>query len=45
MLWVTPDAWMVDPEALRGGDRVRVPEGVGLGWEPDLEVLARYRRA
>jgi L-alanine-DL-glutamate epimerase-like enolase superfamily enzyme len=45
MLWVAPEAWMVDPEPLREGDRVHVPEGVGLGWEPDLEVLARYRRA
>jgi L-alanine-DL-glutamate epimerase-like enolase superfamily enzyme len=45
MLWVAPEAWLVDPEPLREGDRVRVPEGAGLGWEPDLEVLARYRRA
>ena len=45
MLWVSPDAWMVDVETLRTGDRVRVPEGPGLGWDPDLEVLARYRRA
>lgn len=45
MLWVDPEAWMVDPEQLRDGDRVRVPDGPGLGWEPDLEVLARYRRA
>lgn len=45
MLWVAPEAWMVDPEPLRAGDRVRVPEGFGLGWEPDLDVLARYRRA
>ncbi len=45
MLWVAPEAWLVDPEALRDGDRVRLPEGPGLGWEPDLEVLARYRRA
>jgi L-alanine-DL-glutamate epimerase-like enolase superfamily enzyme len=45
MLWVAPEAWMVDPEALRDGDRVRVPDGAGLGWEPDLDVLSRYRRA
>jgi L-alanine-DL-glutamate epimerase-like enolase superfamily enzyme len=45
MLWVAPDAWMVGVEALRDGDRVHVPEGPGLGWDPDLEVLARYRRA
>ena len=45
MLWVEPEAWLVDPEPLRDGDRVRVPEGPGLGWEPDPDVLARYRRA
>jgi L-alanine-DL-glutamate epimerase-like enolase superfamily enzyme len=45
MLWVEPEAWLVDPEPLRDGDRVRVPEGVGLGWDPDPDVLARYRRA
>jgi L-alanine-DL-glutamate epimerase-like enolase superfamily enzyme len=45
ILWVAPDAWLVDPERLRVGDRVRVPEGSGLGWEPDLDVLGRYRRA
>lgn len=45
MLWVAPDAWLVDPEALRDGARVHVPEGPGLGWNPDLDVLSRYRRA
>ena len=45
MLWVAPEAWLVDPAPLRDGDRVRLPEGPGLGWEPDAEVLARYRRA
>ena len=42
---MAPEAWMVDPETLRDGDRVRVPQGPGLGWEPDPEVLTRYRRA
>lgn len=45
MLWVAPDAWLVDPEPLRDGDRVHVPDGPGLGWDPDPDVLARYRRA
>lgn len=45
MLWVAPEAWLVDVESLREGDRVRVPEGPGLGFTPDLDVIARYRRA
>jgi L-alanine-DL-glutamate epimerase-like enolase superfamily enzyme len=45
MLWVTPEAWLTDIESLRDGDRVRVPEGPGLGFEPDLAVIERYRRA
>ncbi len=45
MLWVAPEAWLTDVESLRDGDRIQVPEGPGLGFEPDLEVIARYRRA
>ena len=44
MLWVAPEAWLSDVSALRSGERVRVPEGPGLGFEPDLEVIERYRR-
>ena len=45
MLWVAPEAWLCDVAALRSGQRVRVPEGPGLGFEPDLDVIERYRRA
>jgi L-alanine-DL-glutamate epimerase-like enolase superfamily enzyme len=45
LLWVEPEAWLADVAGLRSGDRVRVPEGPGLGFEPDPEVLSRYRRA
>jgi L-alanine-DL-glutamate epimerase-like enolase superfamily enzyme len=45
MLWVDPEAWLTDVESLRHGERVRVPEGPGLGFEPDLAVIERYRRA
>jgi L-alanine-DL-glutamate epimerase-like enolase superfamily enzyme len=44
MLWVAPEAWLADVQSLRSGDRVRVPDGPGLGFEPDLDVIARYRR-
>ncbi len=44
MLWVAPEAWLADVSVLRRGDQVRVPEGPGLGFEPDLEVIERYRR-
>jgi L-alanine-DL-glutamate epimerase-like enolase superfamily enzyme len=43
-LYVSPDAWLAPLEVLHGG-RVPVPEGTGLGFEPDPEVMARYRRA
>lgn len=43
-LYVRPDAWPAPLELLPGG-RVVVPEGPGLGFEPDPEVLSRYRRA
>ena len=44
MLWVAPEAWLCDIASLRSGDRVRVPDGPGLGFEPDPEVIERYRR-
>jgi L-alanine-DL-glutamate epimerase-like enolase superfamily enzyme len=44
MLWVAPEAWLTDVESLRTGDRVRVPDGPGLGFEPDPEVIERFRR-
>jgi L-alanine-DL-glutamate epimerase-like enolase superfamily enzyme len=44
-LYADPDAWLSDIPALRRGDRLLVSEEPGLGFDPDLAVLARYRRA
>ena len=43
--FVDPDAWLSDIGGLRKGDRIAVPQGAGLGFEPDPDVYARYRRA
>ncbi|MEX3815361.1 mandelate racemase/muconate lactonizing enzyme family protein [Paraburkholderia sp. BR13439] len=43
--FVQPDAWLADVEGIRRGDVVNVPQGPGLGFEPDMDVLKRYRRA
>jgi L-alanine-DL-glutamate epimerase-like enolase superfamily enzyme len=45
ILYVEPDAWLSDVSRLRSGDRVSVPPGPGLGFEPDPDVTSRYRRA
>ena len=42
--FVRPDAWLSGVEGLRHGSRISVPGGPGIGFEPDLEVLQRYRR-
>lgn len=43
--YVQPDAWLSDIAALRRGGDLTIPPGPGLGFEPDAEVLRRYRRA
>ncbi|MDX7952567.1 mandelate racemase/muconate lactonizing enzyme family protein [Lichenihabitans sp. Uapishka_5] len=43
--FVDPDAWLTDVNGLRDGGTVRVPEAPGLGFEPDPDVIRRYRRA
>jgi L-alanine-DL-glutamate epimerase-like enolase superfamily enzyme len=43
--FVRPDAWIADVEGLRHGDIVDVPQTPGIGFEPDMDVLTRYRRA
>ncbi len=42
-LYVEPDAWLARFERGEAG-RVAVPTAPGLGFEPDPDVLARYRR-
>lgn len=44
-LFVDPDAWPVDPGEPGPGGTFAVPAGPGLGFEPDLDVLDRYRVA
>ncbi len=43
--FVRPDAWLADVEGLRTGGRIAVPQGPGIGFEPDPAVMRRYRRA
>lgn len=43
--FVQPDAWLADIEGLRTGNHVRVPQTPGIGFEPDPDVVRRYRRA
>jgi len=43
-LYVRPDAWVAPLEVMPGG-LVAVPEGPGIGFEPDPDVVARYWRA
>ena len=44
-LYVQPDAWLAPLGEPGPGGTFAVPEGPGLGFEPDPHVLARYRRA
>ena len=41
-LFVDPEAWITDVPGLRTGDTVRVPDGPGIGFEPDMAVIERY---
>jgi L-alanine-DL-glutamate epimerase-like enolase superfamily enzyme len=43
--FVQPDAWLADVAGLRRGDGFAIPQRPGLGFEPDPEVMRRYRRA
>ena len=42
--FVRPDAWLTDIETLRRGDMIAVSKTPGIGFQPDLDVLNRYRR-
>ncbi|MNJ02968.1 hypothetical protein D3C73_1631200 [compost metagenome] len=43
--FVQPDAWLADVEGLRNGDLISVPQEAGLGFNPDFDVMSKYRRA
>lgn len=43
--FVQPEAWLADVEGLRNGDLISVPQEAGLGFNPDLSVMSKYRRA
>jgi L-alanine-DL-glutamate epimerase-like enolase superfamily enzyme len=43
--FVKPEAWLADVEGLRCGGRIAIPQGPGIGFEPDAAVMRRYRRA
>jgi L-alanine-DL-glutamate epimerase-like enolase superfamily enzyme len=45
ILWVDPDAWLSDASLFRDGPSIQAPTDPGLGFAPDPDVLARYRRA
>ena len=44
VLWLEMEANPFDPWVRAENGRVRVPQGPGLGCEPDPDILARYRR-
>jgi L-alanine-DL-glutamate epimerase-like enolase superfamily enzyme len=43
--FVQPDAWLADVESLRRDGNFTIPKPPGLGFEPDVEVMRRFRRA
>jgi L-alanine-DL-glutamate epimerase-like enolase superfamily enzyme len=44
VLWLDMEANPFDPWVKPAGGRVRVPQGPGLGCDPDPAVVMRYRR-
>lgn len=44
-LYIEPDAWLDPDIPLPQNGRITVPEKPGLGFEPDLDVIERYRVA
>lgn len=44
-LYVEPEAWLAPLGRLDAEGNIEVPAADGLGFEPDPEVLVRYRRA
>jgi D-galactarolactone cycloisomerase len=44
VLWLDTETNPFDPWVRASGGRVKLPDGPGLGCDPDLDVLARYRK-
>ncbi|QDT38256.1 mandelate racemase/muconate lactonizing enzyme family protein [Stratiformator vulcanicus] len=44
-LYIEPDAWLFPNMPLPEQGEVAIPDGTGLGIEPDADVIARYRIA
>ena len=42
-LYVKPDAWLYPQSVLPSAGRAAIPDGPGLGFDPDPEVIERYR--
>ncbi len=42
-LYVRPDAWLYPRSVLPDHGRVAIPDGPGLGFDPDPETIERYR--
>lgn len=44
-LFVEPEAWLSELPGPGPGGTLAVPQGIGLGFEPEKEIIRRYRRA
>ncbi|NTH16591.1 mandelate racemase/muconate lactonizing enzyme family protein [Agrobacterium rhizogenes] len=44
-LYVEPEMWIAARMPLPENGRIQVPEAAGIGFEPDVDVLERYRVA
>jgi L-alanine-DL-glutamate epimerase-like enolase superfamily enzyme len=42
--FVQPDAWLADVSRWRSGGTFSIPDSPGLGFDPDPDVMERYRR-
>ncbi|WP_136686077.1 mandelate racemase/muconate lactonizing enzyme family protein [Falsirhodobacter xinxiangensis] len=42
-LYIWPEAWLYTETPKPVAGRVAIPQGVGLGFEPDPEMIAKYR--
>ena len=43
--FVQPEAWLADIKTLRQGDLIAVSKIPGIGFQPNLDVMNRYRRS
>jgi len=42
-LYIQPETWLYRDFPLPRNGRIGIPDGHGLGMDPDLEIIARYR--